>query len=295
MAPLEALLVLLRERLGTLVEAMPAAQAGDVVSVHQARVATRRLRETLPVIRASTDAAGLRRTARQVRRVTRALGLVRELDVALAQLEALAARQVVSPVAFAAVRQALAAERLARRRAMLATLTPGRLAKLRARLSALAQPAEPPDPAGALEHASRQVVRRARRLSAAVERAGGLYLPDRLHAVRIAAKKLRYALEIQRELKRSRAAARLAQLKRLQDLLGRMHDAEMLIERVRAVQTELANRDRVLTSELDALVRTLEADCRREHAAYMRRRPALLQLCESLSQDAPARSSSAVA
>ena len=76
--------MLLNQRLTTLVDAMPAAQAGDMRSVHQARVATRRLREALPVLRVSVDGDEITRVRRQVRRMTRALGPVRELDVALA-------------------------------------------------------------------------------------------------------------------------------------------------------------------------------------------------------------------
>ena len=52
----------------------------------------------------------------------------------------------------------------------------------------------------ALAEAARRRARRAAELRAAIERAGGIYLADRLHRVRVAAKKLRYALEIQREL-----------------------------------------------------------------------------------------------
>ncbi|MFP5379623.1 MAG: CHAD domain-containing protein [Vicinamibacteria bacterium] len=40
---------LLHARLVRLLQTLPAAQAGDVTSVHQARVASRRLREALPV------------------------------------------------------------------------------------------------------------------------------------------------------------------------------------------------------------------------------------------------------
>ena len=81
------LLVLLRQRLETLIDAMPAAQSGDVRSVHQARVATRRLREALPVLRKSLNADAIDRARQRVRRMTRALGPVRELDVSLAHLD----------------------------------------------------------------------------------------------------------------------------------------------------------------------------------------------------------------
>jgi CHAD domain-containing protein len=280
-----ALILLLKQRLTTMLDAMPAAQAGDSRSVHQARVATRRLREALPVLRASVDATALARVRRQVRKMTRALGPVRELDVSMAHLDELATRNLVSPRALTCVRNALARERARRRREMLAAITPGRLERLRERLGHVSRGPERPQPAATLDEARRQVARRARRLAAATERAGSLYLPDRLHAVRVAAKKLRYAMEVERELRRSKGTARLTQLKRLQDLLGRMHDFEVLIDRTRQVQAEHASHDRDVTLDLDTLVRTLEAECRQDHAIYMRRRPSILKLCGVLSAD----------
>jgi CHAD domain-containing protein len=275
-------LLLLKQRLTTLIDAMPAAQAGDTRSVHQARVASRRLREALPVLRRSVDSEVLGRVRRQVRRMTRALGPVRELDVALGHLDELGAKRIVSARALSRVRQEIARERIKCRRELLAAITPGKIDKLRQRLGHVTKGPEA-QPADAVLEADQQVVRRAGKLAAAIERAGSLYLPDRLHAVRIAAKKLRYALEVERELKRSRATARIMQLKRLQDLLGRMHDFEIVIDRTRQVQASVAETDRRLALELDALVRTLEEECRQDHATYMRRRAATLRLCQVLS------------
>lgn len=284
MASPAALVVLLKERLNTLVEAMPAAQSGDMRSVHQARVATRRLREALPVLHATIAGRGrIERARRRVRKMTQALGPVRELDVALEHLDEFAARNVVSTRALSRVRQGLARERAGHRRALLAAITPGKIEKLRQQLTDLSDTPDESAPQAAVEAARKRLATRAARLAAAIDRAGGLYLPDRLHQVRIAAKKLRYALEIERELTRSRGTARITQLKRLQDLLGRMHDYEILIDRTRQVQTEVAERDRRLSGELDALVRNLEAECRRDHAVYMRRRRGILALCEALT------------
>jgi CHAD domain-containing protein len=277
--------MLLKQRLTTMLDAMPAAQAGDTRSVHQARVATRRLREALPVLRASVNSTALTRVRRQVRKMTRALGPVRELDVSLAHLDALANKNLVSARALSRVRNALARERAAKRRQMLTTITPGKLERLRHQLGHVSSGPEKPQSAATLEEARRQVTKRARRLVVAIEHAGGLYLADRLHAVRVATKKLRYAMEIERELRRSRVTARVTQLKRLQDLLGRMHDFEVLIDRTRQVQTEHAGNDRNLTLELDTLVRTLEAECRQDHATYMRRRGSILKLCALVSGD----------
>jgi CHAD domain-containing protein len=279
------LLVLLNERLTTLVDAMPAAQAGDMRSVHQARVATRRLREALPVLRVSVDGAAIGRVRRQVRRMTRALGPVRELDVALAHLDELAGERILSPGALTRVRQTIARERLDRRREMLAAITPGKIEKLRRRLVLVERSPRPLETAAAIAEAEHQVARRAGNLEAAIERAGGLYLSDRLHAIRVAAKKLRYAMEVERELKRSRITARITQLKRIQDLLGQMHDYEILIDRTRQLQADVAGSDRRLSSELDALIRTLEDECRQLHGTYMRRRASIAKLCERLRAD----------
>lgn len=286
-----ALLVLLNQRLTTLIDAMPAAQAGDMRSVHQARVATRRLRGALPVLRVSSDDQAIGRVRREVRRMTRALGPVRELDVALAHLDELAGQRILSAGALARVRQTIARERLERRQHMLAAITPGKIEKLRARLVHVGNGAKALAPAATIDEARRQVSRRAARLAAAIDAAGGLYLPDRLHAVRVAAKKLRYAMEVERELKRSHVTARITQLKRLQDLLGRMHDYEILIDRTRRLQADVAGSDRRLSTELDALIRTLEDECRQFHGTYMRKRSAIFTLCQTLGADATARPS----
>jgi len=72
----------LREQLDTLRQHLPRAVHGHSRGVHRARVASRRLREALPVAAVVEERSSLRR---DVRRVTKALGRVREIDVALAE------------------------------------------------------------------------------------------------------------------------------------------------------------------------------------------------------------------
>jgi CHAD domain-containing protein len=276
-----ALLVLLRQRLATLLEAMPAAQAGDVRSVHQARVATRRLRAALPVLRKSLDANAIDRAQNRVRRMTRALGPVRELDVALQHLDEFADQEIVSGRAIARVRRAIGEERLARRAEMLNAITPGKVERLRRELTHVGSGPPVGGRPAAIRDAVARVERRAANLVRVINDAGNIYLADRLHRVRIAAKKLRYAMEIERELKRSRVTARIRQLKTLQDLLGRMHDLHILGELTRAVQAAIAGSDRRLSSELNNLIVAIDEECRREHSIYVRRREAILKLCQN--------------
>jgi len=278
---------LLRQRLVSMLKAMPAAQAGDESSVHQARVASRRLRGVLPVIGARADADTLDRAQRQVRRITRALGPVRELDVSLALLEEFEKKGAAPARAIARVRESLQAQRVSRRRDMLDAITPTRLDKLRKRLVRVAVPNAHREPKpDEVSEALRQAGERAAILRAAIDRAGQLYLADRLHRVRVAAKKLRYALEIHRELTNSRATVAINRVKGQQDLLGRIHDLEVLIERTRAVQEGLAASNRRGTIELDGLIRALEDECREGHARYMRGRAATVKLCDTVIEAA---------
>jgi CHAD domain-containing protein len=278
---------ILRQRLVSLLTAMPAAQEGDESSVHQARVASRRLREALPVLGATADDDALDRAEKRVRRITRALGPVRELDVTLSLLAELESKGTAPKRAIARVRKAVVEERQKRRRAMLAEIKPARLEKLRKRLVKVAAPAERKVPARtAIHEAEIKAAERSRRLLDAIDEAGSIYLADRLHRVRIEAKKLRYALEIHRELTHSRSTSRLNRLKHQQDLLGRVHDLEVLIERTREVQASLPGENRRAMTELDRLIRALEAECREGHAQYMQGRDQLIELCTDVISEA---------
>ena len=79
--------LLIRQRLAALTRTLPSASSGDVNAIHQARVATRRVRAALPIV---TRGSRRRKLKKSFTRLTRALGGVRELDVALLTLDELA-------------------------------------------------------------------------------------------------------------------------------------------------------------------------------------------------------------
>ena len=279
---------LLQQRLVALLDALPAAASGDVTSVHRARVASRRLREVLPVLAEAAGSPDLDRAGKDVRRITRALGPIRELDVAIGHLAEIGPRTGVSARALAIVGRHLTAERQVHRRAMLDVITPSAAVRLRAHLAARPPHHHRPHVGLEIRSVRSRAARRAVRLRAEIVRTGGLYVPERLHAVRVATKKLRYALEVDRELARSRATARIDRLKGLQDALGEIHDFEILLERVREVQAAIVATDRHTAEELDALIRTLETECRDGHAEFLRERAALVELCRHVIEAARA-------
>jgi CHAD domain-containing protein len=108
--------------------------------------------------------------------------------------------------------------------------------------------------------------------------------------VRIAVKKLRYALELDAEAAGTGASDELKILKRGQTTLGRMHDLQVLIDRVRRVQNTLTASDAVTTRDLDTLLIALDRSCRRLHARYVRDRERLLEISRRLAARVPPQS-----
>lgn len=289
--------LLVRQRLGALARMLPAARSGDVSAIHQARVATRRLREALPVV---ARGASLRKLSRAIRRLTRALGPVRELDVALLTLDELAGTRDVPQSGVAALQQAIKLERSRMHIDMRRSIDRCRIDKVSQKLLTAAKKQDKlgPRPRVAdpkqLGVARGRAARRGERLAAKIENAAAIYLPARLHEVRIAVKKLRYAMEIVRELSGSRATVRIMTLKRAQDLLGRIHDLEVLIARTRAIQGSPNAPTLRVSADMDLLVRRLETECRRLHGRYIAMRASLLSISDyAAGLDASRRESAA--
>jgi CHAD domain-containing protein len=256
---------------------------GTPVAVHRARVLIRRYREWLPAV-AGRRAGPL---VDDLQRVRRLLGPVRELDVCLTILEDLpasagasaTARRALVRVCRAARRRHLAAVRTAVGEEVIASLE----TRLDDAASTGASRRRPPSKVVL----RRRVRRRARRLSEATRHAAGLYLPERLHDVRIRLKKLRYAIEAASEVRALRIAKTdRALIRRAQDILGRMQDLEVVIEQVRAAQGTPGTLTLRTSRSADVVVRHLERRCRDLHVNYVALRDDLDACCRAVRQRA---------
>src|SRR5262245_56716690 len=94
------------------------ASHGEARAVHRLRTSTRRLRELLPLVAAAAPDANAARVRREARRLTRALGVVRELDVALSVLDEHVSEAVWTSLDALRVREALMAQRETARKKM---------------------------------------------------------------------------------------------------------------------------------------------------------------------------------
>lgn len=264
----------------TLSTELARARQGDVEGIHRARTASRRLREVLPVAAVAAPGAGADRARREIRRITRVLGPVRELDVAIAEFAQTTGRPP-DPVV-AAIERHLTSERARRFRSVTGKFGALDLDRLRARLEVVAAAVDSETVRRLWERAlAERLRRRATRLLRAIDEAGTLYLPERLHAVRIAAKKLRYGLELTHDASGLPVGSLAASIKRVQDILGRLHDLEVLAGHVR----ERAARSRRAAAGSAAILLTLERECRAQHARYLARRVGLAAQAKRTKDD----------
>jgi CHAD domain-containing protein len=274
---------LLKSRVDRFNRVIPGVGEGNIRAVHQARVASRRLRELLPILRLEGD--GTRKLVRRLRKVTRRLGRVREADVLLPLIDELhEARRPTRPTLVRVTGEVKARRKAAQKHLSKSDIV--ELKRIGRKLETAAAKLEDDDsPRAAREWQwalEARIARRAAALRAAIDKAGAVYLPDRLHSMRVALKKLRYSIELSEEAANVKEGADLRMLKRAQELLGRLHDLEVLIDRVRHVQASLAPPDVNAWRELNDFVLSIEDRCRRLHARYLRGRGALIELCDRL-------------
>jgi CHAD domain-containing protein len=278
---------LLKKRVDQFTRVLNLVEQGDVRGLHRARVASRRLRELLPMLQLDHDK--LRKLSRRLRKVTTRLGTVRELDVLLLLVDELQVARRGRTGSLNRVGISVAKDRDDARKRLATRLPIAGMHRLGEKLTRVVEElrAEESTPRVAARSwqtaVDSQVAARAARLAASIADAGSIYLPERLHAVRIAVKKLRYALELSNELAGIKRDANLRALKRGQEGLGRMHDLQVLVERVRQVQASLAPPNVTIWRNLDATVASLEDECRVLHARYMRMRDRLVAATETLS------------
>jgi CHAD domain-containing protein len=139
------------------------------------------------------------------------------------------------------------------------------LTQLRAVLAATS-PASRRRAAGAIVIA--RLRRRAAAFVRALDAAGTLYAVEPLHRVRIAAKKLRYTLELARPAVGLAAGREIRIIRQVQVRLGEIHDVQVLQDRVQAAASE-ASPDRATSRQLADL------DRRRARKARMTAAPPL--------------------
>jgi CHAD domain-containing protein len=250
---------------------------GSATGIHDARVATRRLREVLPLATDQYPESVVEDCRGRLAAGGRRLGEVRDADVRIDLLLYLEKR-------LAGAATSLARLRLSRQRE--------RNALLRGLLKAL----EKLELGPALEHAQSsrkrgmlivrnsgewrpllraQLIERAEALEAALDHATGVYFPNRLHRTRVAIKKFRYTAEVYHWTGLGEMTRALRQLRKAQSTIGEIHDRQMLGDELDR------GEDSTLTEahDRDAIQQFLDAERDDLHSRFLARRPELRAIC----------------
>lgn len=220
----------------------------DIEYVHRARVATRRLRAALELFADCFAAGPLAKWNSEIRRLTRGLGSARDRDV---QIEFLldALRNVGKPEQYCGIARLL--DGLLRDREKLQPKVVKRLDRfvvsgvgpqmLRAAKALLAKKHKT-DAVAARQRAGPPLVEAVERLLAfdgCLDCADGR---EEHHQMRIAAKQLRYTLEILGPAYEDRLADAVRQIKGLQTLLGDLHDCDVWVDDLHAFREKQRDR-----------------------------------------------------
>ena len=130
--------------------------------------------------------------------------------------------------------------------------------------------------------------RRAAGARNAIVHATGVYFPKRAHKARIAIKKFRYASEIAASTAVWNAREIIRELKKAQDLLGRIHDRQQLLDGLPANDDSYPERsDR---EQIELVAQVVEAEAHNLHGRYLSRRQGLLDAAYAAERAvAPAR------
>ena len=252
---------------------MPSVRTADIEGVHQARVTTRRLREVLPLLSRDGEAAVALDT---LKRLGRALGVVRELDVLDGSLAELEPRATFAGSTIAEARRQLRRDVTLARRKMIKTIE-GLELECIARVKVAGRRSVVPFFGRATwrQHLEKQLVSRSLAVGDACHRAATVYMPNRSHAARIAIKRLRYSVEIAHETALWRPPRLLKDLRRVQESLGEIHDRQMLVERLDRLPTAIDDAPPVawltdlLRAEIDVRHRAFLAAISRLDAAIV--------------------------
>lgn len=237
----------------------------DETSIHEARVALRRVRAALGVLVApDSDEIQL------CRLLGRELGRVRELDVTRELLVTVGTRLPAAACAVAVVNRDVGRARHRAARRLVKTLDDVKLRPLarlrRARRVSLVTFWN--DWRVALP---KEITRRAHVLRAAIDATSTVYMPNRLHRVRIATKKLRYALEVGEGAGLAPGRHLMRDLRKGQELLGGLHDLHVAQRMVSNVDVS----GKTLAKEKALLDGVIVADCAALHTKYLSRRDIL--------------------
>ncbi|PWT94020.1 MAG: hypothetical protein C5B54_00760 [Acidobacteria bacterium] len=218
-------------------------------AIHDLRVGSRRLREALDYLQKSIPPKWQTRLMKLSKRVTKSLGRAREIEVNLDLLERFREAEKLHPI-FAELLVHMQKEELEKRRARaIKKVSQKQFAAYEKFLSRL--------------HGTKTIFPTEsdilqKRLEEFASFGWGALNDDRLHDLRIRAKRLRYAMEIQQTLKNQPLGRLKNRIRKLQEVLGQIHDLFVLADVVKGLLEEWDDPEmKLVPAGLNTIYQTL--------------------------------------
>ena len=232
--------------------------AQDIEHIHRMRVASRRLRAALPLFALCFPEKKYQQWMQEIQRITRALGEARDTDVQIAFLTKLVKKRQArmhadDPGSALSIRltgdvETILLSGLQKKRSKLQSAVVSSLEKLEnsgviddiriffhGQEMRAKSTRKRPSPYGIAPVAASRI---GRRLTKMLSYEGWAHNPDAIaehHAIRIAAKKLRYTMEVYAPLYRLGLKKPLSRVKKIQEILGDLHDCDVWIDSVMVI------------------------------------------------------------
>lgn len=206
--------------------------------IHRMRVATRRLRSALRIFRASFPRQEYKQYTKDIRAVTKALGEARDLDVHLELLEKLPPQFLDPPLSpgINRLRLRLKQQRQQSQSSVIEAMTALEEDQTLRKIARWASPWLQQSESFNLysphlyKLAFSSIKTRLEEMMVFDQSVRYEVNVSELHAMRISAKRLRYTMEVFQDLYGEGMKPFINQTKKLQDLLGSIHDADVWIE-----------------------------------------------------------------
>lgn len=225
-APDDRASLLLEDRVKRVFRELPGAVAGQEEPVHQVRVAGRRLRVALPLLACKGGRRSVRKAVSVLRKLTRAVGEGRDMDVILGLLEDRLASFRAPSAEQRALLSRLRTARSRSRAQVAEDVLDLDIDGLRRNLRLLLRRGAA-DSTAILARARALREEEGAELLRGFSQVGERYRPDALHALRRRIRRLRYAAEVE-DVVRGEESRAPALWKRLQDGIGVLHDHHVL-------------------------------------------------------------------
>ena len=245
----------------------------DRAALHRMRVSSRRLREAFRVFKGQLPRKQTKKWRRCIREVGKILGKARELDIQLRFLSQVRAgfRDPASSAGFRELAELLSNRRKKVQKRLAGALNDPATEKMLSGLSAYLNKLPSP-PKSSSKECVRLVSKRLARLLGYKPYVARPEMADEMHQMRIAAKRLRYTLEICRPTLGNRSKTFLASARAVQDVLGDLHELDVWLDYLPKVMEEHKSRDiRGAAERLQQRCRRLRAQTHRQFVGLWKR------------------------